>query len=107
MTDEGGSYRFRTIKPGAYPNSPDWMRPPHIHFRVIVPGLPTLTTQMYFDGEALNAGDRILRNLSPALRNRVVCPFEPVPGNRDAIAGRFDIVIGQPGGEPAATPEID
>jgi hypothetical protein len=29
-----GGYRSRTIKAGAYPARPDWMRPPHIHFDV-------------------------------------------------------------------------
>ena len=31
---DDGIYRIKTIKPGAYPAGPDWMRPPHIHFEV-------------------------------------------------------------------------
>jgi protocatechuate 3,4-dioxygenase beta subunit len=27
-----GAYRIKTVRPGAYPAGPDWMRPPHIHF---------------------------------------------------------------------------
>src|SRR5437764_4833314 len=33
-TDRDGRYRFKTVKPGAYPANPDWMRPPHPHFEV-------------------------------------------------------------------------
>src|SRR5712675_3509890 len=33
-TDAEGRYRFKTIKPGAYPATANWMRPPHLHFEV-------------------------------------------------------------------------
>lgn len=63
-TDAEGRYRFKTIKPGAYPATPTWMRPPHIH--VDVRGRESrLVTQMYFEGEELNAKDRYFDRLSP------------------------------------------
>src|SRR5262247_2682619 len=31
-TDAEGRFRFKTIKPGAYPANPTWMRSPHLHF---------------------------------------------------------------------------
>ena len=105
-TGASGAYRFKSIKPGAYPNSPDWMRPPHIHVRVIAPGFPSLTTQLYFEGEDLNARDHILRRLSPAERKLVISAFNPVPGNPDQIAGRFDIVVARRAAH-GATPELD
>ena len=41
--DSEGRYRFKTIKPGAYPVGGNWVRPPHIHFDVkgqVVHGRP-------------------------------------------------------------------
>ncbi len=65
ITDADGRYRFKTIKPGAYPMNPMnpvAVRTPHIHFDVA--GKRThLVTQMYFPGEALNKGDRIFSAL--------------------------------------------
>jgi protocatechuate 3,4-dioxygenase beta subunit len=58
ITDAGGKFTFKTVKPGAYPATKDWTRPPHIHF--IVTGKSTrLVTQMYFQGEPLNEKDRL------------------------------------------------
>ena len=65
LTDDDGRYRFKTVKPGAYPinpMNPTAVRTPHIHFDVA--GKRThLVTQMYFPGEKLNAGDRIFSAL--------------------------------------------
>jgi protocatechuate 3,4-dioxygenase, beta subunit len=52
-TDAEGRYRFKTIKPGAYPDDSGAMRAPHIHFEVLG-STNRLVTQMYFAGEALN-----------------------------------------------------
>lgn len=62
-TDAEGRYRFKTIKPGAYPtNTPGWVRPPHLHFDV-TGKVNRLVTQMYFPGEPLNDKDLLLQNL--------------------------------------------
>src|SRR6266568_4848832 len=61
-TDAEGRYRFKTIKPGAYPANPNWMRPPHLHFEV-TGKVNRLVTQMYFPGESLNDKDLLLQNL--------------------------------------------
>ena len=50
ITDAEGRYRFKTIKPGAYPAAQGWTRPPHIHFKVETK-TNWLVTQMYFYGE--------------------------------------------------------
>jgi len=67
-----GQFKFRSIKPGAYPASKNWSRPPHIHFKVTKKGYHELTTQMYFPGEPLNEKDGILQKLEPEERELVV-----------------------------------
>lgn len=59
-TGPDGSYRIKTVKPGAYPAEPGWMRPPHIHFDV-KGRASRLVTQMCFEGEDLNDKDRLLQ----------------------------------------------
>ena len=54
MTDASGSYRFVTVKPGAYPwrNHHNAWRPAHIHFSVLGRSFTQrLVTQMYFPGD--------------------------------------------------------
>ena len=63
ITDAEGRYRFKTIKPGAYPTGiGDWWRPPHIHFD-ITGHTDRLVTQMYFAGEPLNEKDKLYNGL--------------------------------------------
>ena len=56
ITDEQGNYRFRTVRPGAYPwpnRANDW-RPAHIHFSMMGHGFAQrLITQMYFEGDPM------------------------------------------------------
>lgn len=56
VTDTEGRYRFKTIKPAAYPAGPNQMRPAHIHFQVSG-RQDRLVTQMYFEGDPYNATD--------------------------------------------------
>ena len=74
-TDAEGRYAFTTIVPGAYPAEDDWMRPPHIHFKVARRGFHELITQMYFAGEALNDVDRLLLAVPEADRETLVVDF--------------------------------
>ena len=46
-----GFYMFETIKPGKYLNGSQF-RPSHIHFKITTPDFPTLTTQLYFEGDS-------------------------------------------------------
>ena len=92
-TDSAGRYRFRTIKPGAYPEDSGTIRAPHIHFDVL--GRHNrLVTQMYFAGESLNDTDRIIQTAA-ANRHRLIVPFaRPAsPGAQDALVGSWDIVL--------------
>ena len=78
-TDSAGIAKIRTIKPGAYPAGEDWIRPPHIHFKISAEGYAELTTQMYFSGEALNRKDSILNELKPADREKLIVKFTRDP----------------------------
>ena len=69
-TDAQGRYRFKTIKPGAYPLMAG-LRTPHIHFEIEGRN-DRVVTQMFFPDEALNAGDGLLQALQPAQRERVM-----------------------------------
>ena len=56
LTGKDGTFRLETIMPGFYPG-----RTRHIHVMAIAPGGVTLTTQLYFPGERLNAKDFLFR----------------------------------------------
>lgn len=93
FTDAEGRYRFRTIKPGAYPATATWMRPPHIHFEV-TGRTNRLTTQMYFPGEPLNDKDILLQGLR-SNREGAIAKVDP-PGEgfeRDSLMATWDIVL--------------
>jgi protocatechuate 3,4-dioxygenase beta subunit len=91
-TGSDGGYRFRTIKPVAYPG-----RAPHIHFAITADGQAPLVTQMYVAGAAENAGDGLLRSVhDPLARAALIVAFEQTSGGGELLA-RFDIVLGAAG----------
>ena len=91
-TDAQGNYRFKTILPGSYPAGPGWTRPPHIHFKISRSGYTSLTTQMYFPGQALNEVDLILQQHSAAEQKQLIASRDNA--NTDAIpVFRFDIYL--------------
>jgi protocatechuate 3,4-dioxygenase beta subunit len=96
-TGSTGGYRFRTIKPVAYPG-----RTPHIHVKVKKGGRELITTQCYVRGHPQNERDGILRRIrDDDARNSVIVDFAPIPGSAAGeLAARFDIVLG-------ATPATD
>ncbi len=58
LTDDDGTYRFTTIKPGPYPwkNHHNAWRPAHIHFSLFGTDFTQrMITQMYFPGDPLFA----------------------------------------------------
>jgi len=98
ITDENGHYRFRTIKPGAYPwpNNPNDWRPAHIHFSVFGHGFAQrLITQMYFEGDPMIALDPIANTIEDKdALDRLIAPLDmnnTIP--MDARAYKFDIVL--------------
>jgi protocatechuate 3,4-dioxygenase beta subunit len=61
--DAASAYRFKTVKPAAYPAGQGRMRSPHIHFEV-QGKYDHLITQMYFPGEPLNTSDPLLLSVN-------------------------------------------
>jgi protocatechuate 3,4-dioxygenase, beta subunit len=95
-TDGYGNYLFKTVLPGAYQASPDWMRPPHIHFKVHKLGFRELTSQLYFSEFAdLNSRDLILRGLRPSEQQKVIVELNDSSPDRESgsKSGEFNIVI--------------
>ena len=78
FADESGQFRLETVVPGLYPG-----RTRHIHVKVQAPNRPVLTTQLYFPGEARNAGDSIFRQ-------ELVVSMQDAGGARQAT---FDFVL--------------
>lgn len=88
-TAADGAYRFRTIRPVAYPG-----RTPHIHFAVSSPGFKPLVTQMYVAGEPLNERDGVLKRIrDERARASVIVDLKPRDEASGEIAGNFDIVL--------------
>lgn len=90
LTGSSGEYLFRTIKPGLYTG-----RTRHIHIKVKVAGLPTLTSQFYFAGESQNSTDSVLSGIRALeARNSVIAPLVPIEGSAvGALAAKFDVVL--------------
>jgi protocatechuate 3,4-dioxygenase, beta subunit len=98
ITDAGGGYALRTIKPGAYPwpnGVNDW-RPAHIHFSIFGHGFAQrLITQMYFEGDPLIPLCPIVATIpSREAVESLIAPLDM--GNTipmDLRAYKFDIVL--------------
>ncbi len=85
-----GAYRFRTIRPVAYPG-----RTPHIHFAVTPLAGRSFVTQMYVAGEPLNERDGLYASLRDS-RQRAALTVRLDPANgieEGALAGTFDIIL--------------
>lgn len=91
-TDAEGRYRYRTIKPGAYPVVADYWRPPHIHYD-ITGKINRLITQMYFPDEPLNRKDPLLQQ-SWAKESLIARVLPPTAAEEpDAKLVVWDIVL--------------
>jgi len=105
LSGADGSYRFVTIKPGAYPwaNHDNAWRPAHIHFSVFGRAFSQrLVTQMYFPGDPLFDHDPIFNSIpDPLVRQRLISTFDPATTEPEwALAYRFDIVVNGSVGTP-------
>ena len=76
-SDSECRYRFKTIKPGAYPAGPSLIRPSHIHFQV-TGRQDRLVTQLYFEGDPYNATDPFL-NSAPVKNILITKMLDPSP----------------------------
>jgi protocatechuate 3,4-dioxygenase, beta subunit len=97
LTDADGSYRFTTIKPGAYPwrNHLNAWRPAHIHFSLFGRAFTQrLVTQMYFPDDPLFSQDPIYNSVPEVARTRMVSRFDLDRTEPEwALAFTFDIVL--------------
>jgi len=90
MTDDKGQFRFKTIKPVAYPG-----RAPHIHLR-ISKGSKELVTQIYVLGNPANRTDFLLNSIpSKEARQSLMIPFKDDPnGAVGELVAIFNPIIG-------------
>ena len=91
LTDAQITYRFRTLKPVAYPG-----RTPHIHLKVATADRRRLTTQFYLAGDPQNERDFVYRGAlrDARSRERIEMRLEPANGlEAGAFATTIDIVI--------------
>jgi protocatechuate 3,4-dioxygenase, beta subunit len=98
LTASDGTFRFVTIRPGAYPwgNHPNAWRPAHIHFSLFGRAFTQrLVTQMYFPGDPLFLQDPIFNSVrDPKARERMICAFDLEHTEPEwALAFRWDIVL--------------
>jgi protocatechuate 3,4-dioxygenase beta subunit len=98
LTDAHGNYRFKSIKPGAYPwrNHFNAWRPAHIHLSLFGPAWSTrLVTQMYFPGDPLLAFDPIYQSIpDEQARLRLISSFDWATTESEyALGYRFDIIL--------------
>lgn len=86
VTGEEGRYRFRTIRPVAYPG-----RTPHIHARVVRPDGRELVTQIYVLNEPANQKDWIFRSLGAT--GQIAASIDPVKAQDGDLAAGFNFVV--------------
>jgi protocatechuate 3,4-dioxygenase beta subunit len=104
LTHSKGEYLFRTVKPGLYPG-----RTRHVHCKVTAASGETLVSQVYVQGDALNATDGVLNGIrDQAQRASVIVPWEPLADSPiGELSARWDIVFGStPADPPASRPAI-
>lgn len=92
LADAEGFYRFRTLKPVAYPG-----RTPHIHLKAATGDGRLLTSQFYIAGDPRNERDGVFLAAvrDPRQRARIEMKLAPAPGvEAAALATEMDIVIG-------------
>ena len=90
-TNPQGFYMFQTVMPGKYLNG-NQFRPAHIHFKITPPNFPTLTTQLYFEGDTSIPDDAAASITSGQFdaQHRII----PLSPNSDGVLeGVWDIVI--------------
>ena len=88
VSGRDGSYRYTTIKPGAYNDGDDSPRPPHIHLDIFG-RTDRIVTQMIFEGEPLNSTDDVIPQWA---RDRLTATALG-PSTNGALRYRWDIIL--------------
>ena len=101
-TASTGEYRFRTIKPVAYPGRPA----PHIHVKVKQGDRELLTTQMMIRGHEGNLQDGVFMSVrDPIDRELILVNFKPIEDLKlGELTANFDIVLGRTPDENTLVP---
>jgi protocatechuate 3,4-dioxygenase, beta subunit len=91
VTDAEGRYRFKTIKPSAYPAGRS-MRPAHIHFD-IAGKANRLVTQMYFPGDEFLEKDSVVATANHV--QLLIADVRPPTSDLepDSLLAHWDIVL--------------
>jgi len=89
VTNEKGQYRFKTIKPVAYPG-----RAPHIHVRISTDS-KELVTQIYVKGDPHNQRDFLLNSIADekARRSLEVAFNKDTSGKTDELFAVFNPIL--------------
>lgn len=92
-TGSSGEYRFRTIKPVAYPGRPA----PHIHFKVKKGDRELLTSQFMVRGHEGNLRDGVYGGVRDLIdRELVLADFLPMKDSKiGEYRANFDIILGR------------
>lgn len=90
-SNEQGFYLFETIQPGLYLNG-NTFRPSHIHIKITPPGYPTISTQLYFEGDEYIEGDPAASETSGTYdaQHRIISLNDIADGKKE---GNWDIII--------------
>ena len=97
-TDGAGRFWFETVKPGRVPFDAHSLQAPHLTVTVFARGmLNHVVTRLYFEDEAANDADPVLRRVPEARRSTLVARREAADG---AVVYRLEIVL-QGAGETA------
>ncbi len=105
VSNSQGFYFFETIKPGKYLNGATF-RPGHIHFKITPPGYPTLTTQLYFEGDESIPGDAAASITSGTYdaRHRIITL---TLNGQNVLEGTWDIMLDGDGMSSARDLHLD
>lgn len=112
LTGIDGTYRFVTVRPGAYPwgNHQNAWRPAHIHVSVFGRAFTQrLVTQMYFPDDPLFFQDPIFNSVpDAAARDRLIARYDhDLTEPSWALGFRFNVVLRGPAGTPLDTDHDD
>lgn len=76
-TGKDGGFQLTTIKPGCVPGADGTTQAPHLTLVIFMRGLlKHLVTRVYFEGEAANANDPVLKLVPPARRETLIAKHQ-------------------------------
>jgi protocatechuate 3,4-dioxygenase beta subunit len=102
-TGDDGGFRLATVKPGPHPvrEGAAQLRAPHLRLTIFASGIDRVVTQVFFEGEPLNATDPVLSSIpDPAVRRRLIARRKPEPVTGDVLAYQLDFILRGEGETP-------